>query len=634
MAHVDDVAPGANANANDDTQEKPPKTLPKLTFTLKRRVESGASARADVDAELDAKRARVADGERKIRELKAAMKRLTSMIPNDGRHELQIDEIEQKKEGKRAPSALARGVAPRAAIFGLTSVVDGRDGRNAEDLSPSSSAREDAEGEDVAGAMGGKERKVVSADPPRVPKEAPAAKKKLEDALNKLQKLDRTGVFHYPVTEDIAPGYFAVIARPMDFVTLRARVKNNDYPHYYQFCVDVETMYRNALQYNPPASEIHQMASRMLEQARRIMNRIRGLSPNAGFVKPKKIRNVSVNKASASIGTGGGGSTAISADIQMFDTGVDGQEFLPDEFDMGGDIQDHDEFGIDSFLHETFSMADDFDEDKLEGQKFVNAPQEMLMKPAVAAKRQTFKMPERGREFLTLSTALMEGDGRMARSTFLPSGNSAPLDYYQASVKSFASVLTTQALKVLSGPAKAWFERAALPEPVMVPVPDLSVPLTPPTSAPTSLPTSKSAAPESLQKPPLQPSNHPNVTWLYDAPSLTEILARGNPNDPSHPARVKAGIAAFRAMQRAREVITGDRDPADENPLDRLPSGFIPHGTTMVFAITVLGNTIAQTLRRRGIVISGPNPPPSTKPTDDSGPPIDDRDDIPLSKLV
>ena len=117
-------------------------------------------------------------------------------------------------------------------------------------------------------------------------------KRKLEDALNKLQKLDKFHIFAYPVTEDIAPGYFSIISRPMDFATLRAHVKNNDYLSMYPFCVDVETMYRNALAYNPPSTEIHQQATMMLERARRMLNKMRGLSPNAGFIKPQKPKTI------------------------------------------------------------------------------------------------------------------------------------------------------------------------------------------------------------------------------------------------------------------------------------------------------------------------------------------------------
>ena len=74
----------------------------------------------------------------------------------------------------------------------------------------------------------------MTIDPPKMKSEGAVSKKKIEDALNKLQKLDRTHIFAYPVTEDIAPGYFSVISEPMDFTTIRARLNNNDYLSFYQ----------------------------------------------------------------------------------------------------------------------------------------------------------------------------------------------------------------------------------------------------------------------------------------------------------------------------------------------------------------------------------------------------------------
>ncbi len=40
-----------------------------------------------------------------------------------------------------------------------------------------------------------------------------------------LYKTDASKLFAMPVTEDEAPGYFSIIHQPMDFVTLRKKLK-------------------------------------------------------------------------------------------------------------------------------------------------------------------------------------------------------------------------------------------------------------------------------------------------------------------------------------------------------------------------------------------------------------------------
>ena len=255
--------------------------------------------------------------------------------------------------------------------------------------------------------------------------EGAVTKRKLEDALNKLQKLDKFHIFAYPVTEDIAPGYFSIISLPMDFATLRAHVKNNDYLSMYPFCVDVETMYRNALAYNPPSTEIHQQATMMLERARRMLNKLRGLSPNAGFIKPQKPKTIkaTLNRAplTAKLSKSANSSGALLAtDVDMFSSGAGGLPDFPNDESVGVNdfsLVDEDNFGIglDTFLDDdSFPMmgmqvdiADTFDmqeDDIATGDTvFVNPPQQIRPKTmAAATKRQTFKIPPQSRRLKRL----------------------------------------------------------------------------------------------------------------------------------------------------------------------------------------------------------------------------------------
>lgn len=44
-----------------------------------------------------------------------------------------------------------------------------------------------------------------------------------------LHRKDPSAFFSFPVTDFIAPGYSMIIKHPMDFSTMREKIKNNDY---------------------------------------------------------------------------------------------------------------------------------------------------------------------------------------------------------------------------------------------------------------------------------------------------------------------------------------------------------------------------------------------------------------------
>ncbi|MEE6523353.1 hypothetical protein FKM82_022215 [Ascaphus truei] len=87
-----------------------------------------------------------------------------------------------------------------------------------------------------------KERKIQSpmrVDMPAVPvPESSLAKPEenqtpLQEALNQLvrqlQRKDPSAFFSFPVTDFIAPGYSMVIKNPMDFSTVKEKIKTNEY---------------------------------------------------------------------------------------------------------------------------------------------------------------------------------------------------------------------------------------------------------------------------------------------------------------------------------------------------------------------------------------------------------------------
>lgn len=56
----------------------------------------------------------------------------------------------------------------------------------------------------------------------------------LRDFHEALSQLDENDIFAYPVTEDVAPGYFSIITSPMDFGTMAERIDDyQDFAEYY-----------------------------------------------------------------------------------------------------------------------------------------------------------------------------------------------------------------------------------------------------------------------------------------------------------------------------------------------------------------------------------------------------------------
>lgn len=71
--------------------------------------------------------------------------------------------------------------------------------------------------------------------------------------------------FQYPVTQlygDL-PGYFEVIKTPMDFSTVKKRIKRGHYSNVDQFIKDMRQIWLNAMIYNDEGSEVHGFAVKL-----------------------------------------------------------------------------------------------------------------------------------------------------------------------------------------------------------------------------------------------------------------------------------------------------------------------------------------------------------------------------------
>ncbi|KAM7406443.1 hypothetical protein PAMP_000818 [Pampus punctatissimus] len=101
----------------------------------------------------------------------------------------------------------------------------------------------------------------------------------LQEALNQLirqlQRKDPSAFFTFPVTDFIAPGYSSIIKRPMDFSTMKDKVKKECYQSLDELKVDFRIMCENAMIYNKPETIYHKAARKLLHSGMKILSQER-----------------------------------------------------------------------------------------------------------------------------------------------------------------------------------------------------------------------------------------------------------------------------------------------------------------------------------------------------------------------
>ncbi|XP_057389796.1 bromodomain-containing protein 7 isoform X11 [Balaenoptera acutorostrata] len=110
----------------------------------------------------------------------------------------------------------------------------------------------------------------------------------LQEALNQLmrqlQRKDPSAFFSFPVTDFIAPGYSMIIKHPMDFSTMKEKIKNNDYQSieelkWLRIRLPVQEtqdnfklMCTNAMIYNKPETIYYKAAKKLLHSGMKILS--------------------------------------------------------------------------------------------------------------------------------------------------------------------------------------------------------------------------------------------------------------------------------------------------------------------------------------------------------------------------
>ncbi|CAN9506781.1 unnamed protein product [Ophioblennius macclurei] len=101
----------------------------------------------------------------------------------------------------------------------------------------------------------------------------------LQEALNQLirqlQRKDPSAFFSFPVTDLIAPGYSSIIRRPMDFSTMKEKVKKEFYQSVDELKGDFRVMCENAMIYNKPETIYHKAARKLLHSGMKILSQER-----------------------------------------------------------------------------------------------------------------------------------------------------------------------------------------------------------------------------------------------------------------------------------------------------------------------------------------------------------------------
>ncbi|XP_001371370.1 bromodomain-containing protein 7 [Monodelphis domestica] len=112
----------------------------------------------------------------------------------------------------------------------------------------------------------------------------------LQEALNQLmrqlQRKDPSAFFSFPVTDFIAPGYSMIIKHPMDFSTMKEKIKNNDYQSIEELKENFKLMCSNAMIYNKPETIYYKAAKKLLHSGMKILSqeRIQSLKQSIDFM--------------------------------------------------------------------------------------------------------------------------------------------------------------------------------------------------------------------------------------------------------------------------------------------------------------------------------------------------------------
>ncbi|XP_078256530.1 bromodomain-containing protein 7 [Rhinoraja longicauda] len=109
----------------------------------------------------------------------------------------------------------------------------------------------------------------------------------LYQLLRQLQRKDPNAFFSFPVTDFIAPGYSLIIKQPMDFSSMKEKVKKNEYQSLEELKGDFKMMCENAMTYNRPDTIYYKAARKLLHSGMKILSqeKIQSLKHSIDFMQ-------------------------------------------------------------------------------------------------------------------------------------------------------------------------------------------------------------------------------------------------------------------------------------------------------------------------------------------------------------
>ncbi|XP_066510087.1 bromodomain-containing protein 7-like isoform X2 [Hoplias malabaricus] len=112
----------------------------------------------------------------------------------------------------------------------------------------------------------------------------------LSQLIRQLQRKDPNAFFSFPVTDLIAPGYSLIIKRPMDFSTMKEKVKRDCYQSLEELKMDFKLMCENAMVYNKPETIYYKAAKKLLHSGMKILSteRLQSLKQSIEFMADLK----------------------------------------------------------------------------------------------------------------------------------------------------------------------------------------------------------------------------------------------------------------------------------------------------------------------------------------------------------
>ncbi|KAM4017672.1 bromodomain-containing protein 7 [Anomaloglossus baeobatrachus] len=112
----------------------------------------------------------------------------------------------------------------------------------------------------------------------------------LQEALNQLvrqlQRKDPSSFFAFPVTDFIAPGYSMIIKNPMDFSTMKEKIRSGEFESIEDLKENFKQICHNAMIYNKPGTIYFKAAKKLLNSGMKILSqeRIQSLKQSIEFM--------------------------------------------------------------------------------------------------------------------------------------------------------------------------------------------------------------------------------------------------------------------------------------------------------------------------------------------------------------